>query len=71
MDMHNDNADAGGQPMDSDDEGPGPMPDEVAASRGRPRRSGEGMDSVRHHLRDHLRRELAEQPGDEASRAEG
>ena len=57
--------------MDSDDEGPAQAPDDVAASRGRPRRSGEGMDSVRHHLRDHLRRELAEQPGDEASQAEG
>ena len=70
MDMHNDNADAGGQPMDSDDERPGPKPDEVASGSGRPRRSGEGMDSVRSHLRDHLRRERAEQPGDEASQAE-
>ena len=57
--------------MDSDDEGPAQAPDDVAASRGRPRPSGEGMDSVRHHLRDHLRRELAEQAGDEPSQAEG
>ena len=55
--------------MDSDDDGQ-QQPDDVAASRGRPRRSGEGMDSVRSHLRDHLRRERAEQPGDEASQAE-
>lgn len=57
--------------MDSDDEGQKQLPDDVAASRGRPRRSGEGMDSVRHHLRDHLRRQLAEQPGDDPSQAEG
>jgi len=56
--------------MDSDDDGQQQVPDDVAASRGRPRRSGEGMDSVRQHLRDHLRRELAELPGDEGP-AEG
>jgi len=69
MDMHE--ATSGGQQMDSDDDGQQHLPDDVAASRGRPRRSGEGMDSVRQHLRDHLRRQLAEQPGDEGPQAEG
>lgn len=68
MDMHSEMT--GEQPMDSDDEGQKQLPDDVAASRGRPRRSGEGMDSVRRHLRDHLRRQDAEQPGDDASQAE-
>ncbi|WP_427913323.1 hypothetical protein ACPWT1_22340 [Ramlibacter sp. MMS24-I3-19] len=68
--MHNDEGSAGGQQMDRDDEGQKQSPDDVAAS-GRPRRSGEGMDSVRHHLRDHLQRQQAEQPGDDASQAEG
>lgn len=57
--------------MDRDDEGQKQLPDDVAAGSGRPRRSGEGMDSVRQHLRDHLRRQMAEQPGDDASQAEG
>lgn len=70
MDMDSE-ANTGGQQMDRDDEGQKQSPDDVAASRGRPRRSGEGMDSVRQHLRDHLRRQVAEQPGDDASQAEG
>lgn len=53
--------------MDSDDDGQKQAPDDGAASRGRPRRSGEGMDSLRHHLRDHLRRHDAEQAGEEHS----
>lgn len=70
MDMHDDVAMTGGQQMDSDDDGQRQVPDDVAASRGRPRRSGEGMDSVRQHLRDHLRRQIAEQAGDEGPQAE-
>ena len=57
--------------MDSDDDGQQHVPDDAAASSGRPRRSGEGMDSVRQHLRDHLRRQLAELPGEEGPQAEG
>lgn len=56
--------------MDSDDEGLQQAPGDVAAAGGRPRRSGEGMDSLRHHLRDHLRRQDAEQAGEERSQAE-
>ena len=57
--------------MDSDDDGPRQAPGDVAAGGGRPSRSGEGMDSVRRHLRDHLRRQFTEQPGDDTPPTEG
>lgn len=56
--------------MDSDDEGQQHAPGDVAASRGRPHRSGEGMDSLRRHLRDHLRQQHAERPDEERSQAD-
>lgn len=56
--------------MDRDDEGPQQAPGDAPATRGRPRRSGEGMDSLRHHLRDHLRQQAAEHVGEERSQAD-
>ena len=45
--------------------------DTQQGSHGRPRRSGEGMDSVIHHLQDHLRRLDAEQAADEQPNSSG
>jgi hypothetical protein len=45
--------------------------DPQSAHHGRPRRSGEGMESVIHHLQDHLRRLDAEQAGDEQPDSSG